>query len=196
MLAPRKTMLGAAASAASAPPAADTMLARARAGSPRGELVQLPIPGLGPTWIELPGEMVVDEIEGAVHAAMAALNLPLVPLNAFTYGSRRLALTLAWAVRSATDTQERAGTPEQWMAMDIDLLQACSLTYADVRERLSPLSQPLSAEDFEAIRLVHEKKNPILLRSFGAVMLSNYLATTVAPPASSPMTQSSTGESP
>lgn len=172
---------------------ADTLLGRARAATPRGELVTMPMLGL--VWVELAGEMIVDEIEGAVHAAMRALDLPLTALNGATYESRRAALTLAWAVRDPSARDVRAGTEEQWLAMDLEMIAACGAVYTDVRERLNPLSFPIPPEEFEAIRLAHEKKNPTRLREFGVVSLSNYLATMDAPPASSPETPLSSGES-
>lgn len=183
------------AGAKSAPgPAApsETMLGRARAATPRGELVDLPI--MGRVWIELPGEMIVDEIEGAVWKAMADLGLPLTPVNALTYGSRRIALTLAWAVRHPDRHDERAGSSSEWTDLDIDMLSACGQAYTDVRERLSPLSSGiLTQEQLDTIRFGIEKKNPMLLQSVGVVALSSWLLSTADPPASSPPMPSSTG---
>lgn len=177
-------------------PEPDTLLSRKRALTPRGEYVTMPM--FGQVWVELAGEVVVDEIESAVFSAMAELKLPPTALNAFTYESRRLALTLAWAVRppEPDKRQERAGTPQQWIDLDIDLINACGIVYADVRERLNPIgSGNVTVEQFEEIRLAHEKKNARGLRIFGLAMLSNYLATTDAPPARSPTTSSSSGQS-
>lgn len=170
------------------------MLGRARATTARGELVDMPM--LGPVWIELPGEHVVDEIEGAVFKAMSDLGMPLTPVNALTYGSRRTALTLAWAVRHPDQAkrEERAGTEAEWCAIDIDMLSAMSAVYTDTRERLSPLSSmALSQEQLDAIRQGIEKKNPMLLQSVGVVALSSYLLSTAGQPASSPPMPSSTG---
>lgn len=186
----------AAAKAAPAPAKPETILARARAASPRGEYVEMPI--LGRVWVELAGELVVDEIEGEVFAAMAALGLQPVPTNMLTYDSRRTALTLAWAVRDpdSADHAVRAGTAQQWLEVDIDLLSACGQVYGDVRERLNPVgSSSLTDEEYEQIRLAHEKKNAAMLRTFGLASLSNYLATTDAPPASSPTPPPSPGPS-
>jgi hypothetical protein len=172
----------------------ETMLSRARATTPRGELTTMPL--LGPVWIELAGEMVVDEIEGAVFAAMKALDLPPNGINALTYDNRRTALTLAWAVRDPNNHEVRAGTQEQWTSMDIDLLTACGFVYNDVRERLNPVGMPTLTRDLlDQIRYGIEKKNPMLLRSVGVVALSLYLLTGVDPPASLPTMPSSTGES-
>lgn len=173
--------------------AADTMLSRARASTPRGEHVTMPI--MGRVWVELAGEMVVDEIEGAVYAAMDALKIAPTALNGATYDNRRAALTLAWAVREPDDHSVRAGTQEQWLALDLEMIAACSAVYTDVRERLNPLSFPMLLEEYDAIRRAHEKKSPAMLRTFGVVSLSNYLATTDAPPASSPTTPPSSGPS-
>lgn len=172
---------------------ADTLLSRARAATPRGEHVTMPI--LGRVWVELAGEMVVDEIEGEVYAAMAKLNILPTALNGATYDNRRAALTLAWAVRDPDNHTVAAGTQEQWLALDLELIAACSAVYTDVRERLNPLSFPMSPEEFDAIRRAHEKKNPAMLRTFGVVSLSSYLATTDAPPANSPTMPPSNGPS-
>lgn len=170
----------------------ESMLARARGATPRGEYVEMPM--LGRVWVELPGEMVVDEIEGAVFKAMADLGLPLTPVNAMTYNSRRLALTLAWAVRHPDRHAEQAGGVDEWTAIDIDMLSAFGEIYTDVRERLSPFASGLlTQEQLDAIRQGIEKKNAMLLRSVGVVALSSWLLSTAVPPASSPPTPSSTG---
>lgn len=171
----------------------ETMLSRARAATPRGELVTMPM--LGHVWVELAGEEVVDEIEGAVYEAMNKLKIPATAINGATYESRRAALTLAWAVRDPDSREIRAGTTEQWLKMDIDMIAGCIAVYTDVRERLNPMAFPLSDDEFEQIRLAHEKKNSAMLRTFGVVSLSSYLATTDAPRASSPTTPQSSGPS-
>jgi hypothetical protein len=177
--------------AIAAPP---SLLAGARASTPRGELVELPL--LGRAWIELAGGTAVNEIEGATFAEMKRLDLPPNALNALTYDSDRTARTLAWAVRNPDKIEERFGTLDEWLAIDIDLLNACGIVYADVRERLDPIGSPtLSKDDLDAIRLGIEKKNPMLLRSLGVAKLSLYLLTTADPPASSPSPPSSSGES-
>lgn len=176
---------------------AETQLGRIRRATPRGELVVMPM--LGSVWVELAGEMVVDEIEAAVWNAMQALGLPLTDVNSLTYDSRRVALTLAWSVRhpDPSKREERFGSQEDWTALDIDLLSACGQVYTDVRYRLSPLSSSgLTQDQVDTIRVGIEKKNPMLLRSVGVVALSTWLLTTVDQPASSPTTQSSIGASP
>lgn len=173
----------------SPPSGAHSLLAQKRACTPRGEYVELPM--FGSVWIELAGEVVVDEIEGAVFAAMDKLKIPLNAMTALTYDSRRLALTLAWAVRhpDPDKREQRAGTQDEWVALDIDFLNACGIIYSDVRVRLNPIEAGvITAEQFEQVRLAHEKKNARELRTFGLAMLSNYLATMVDPPAKSPTT--------
>jgi hypothetical protein len=126
---------------------------------------------------------------------MKALDLPPTSINARTYDSRRTALTLAWAVRDASDRAVPFDTADNWCGMDIDFISACGIVYNDVRERLNPVAYPLTTEEFDEIRLQHEKKNPMMLRTYGVVMLSNYLATTDAPPANSPTPPPSPGQS-
>ncbi len=175
-------------------PSTETILGRARAATPRGELVSMP--AIGQVWVELAGEMVVDEIEAAVWKAMHDLGLPFNEINALTYDNRRVALTLAWAVRHPDPgkREERAGTQDEWCAMDLDLLSACGQTYVDTRVRLSPLaSNALTKEELDTIRLGLEKKNPALLRSVGVVALCSWLLSTAGQLASSPTTPSSTG---
>ncbi len=177
--------------AIAAPP---SLLAGVRASSPRGEHVVLPL--LGRVWIELAGGNTVSEIEGATTAEMKRLDLAPNTLNAFTYDADRTARTLAWSVRDPDKIGERFGTLDEWLAIDIDLLNACGIVYADVRERLDPIGLPtLSKDDLDTIRFAIEKKNPTLLRSLGVAKLSLYLLTTVDPPANSPSPPSSSGES-
>lgn len=180
------------ATAAPAPKA--TLLAQARAQTPRGEYVTLPL--FGRVWIELAAHETVNEIEGAVFAEMARLKLAPTAIAAWTYEAERTVRTLAWSVRNPDQREERFGLLEEWRVLDIDVINACGIVYADVRERLDPIGLPtLTIEDLDAIRLAIEKKNPMELRSFGVSKLSLYLATTGAPPASSPTPPSSTGES-
>jgi hypothetical protein len=188
------TILGSKLAQVPAAPKPATLFAKARAASPRGEFVTLPL--FGRAWIELAGEAVVNEIEGAVFAEMKRLDLPLNAFNALTYESHRTVRTLAWAVRDPDNIAERFGTLDEWLALDIDGVNACGIVYADVRERLDPIGAPtLTSEDVDGIRLAIEKKNPMALRSYGVAKLSLYLVTGAAQPASSPPPLSSSGES-
>lgn len=176
------------------PNAGRTILGRARADAPRGEHVVAPL--LGRVWIELVGEAIADNIESETLAAMASLGIPQTPMNAGAYDQRRTALTLAWAVRDPDNHDVRAGLADEWLAMDVPMLSAIGTLYGDVQERLNPLASPnLTEDEFEQIRLAHEKKNAAMLRTFGLASLSNYLATTAAPPANSPTPQPSDGPS-
>jgi hypothetical protein len=179
--------------APAAPAAEPGMLAAARARSPRGEHVELPL--IGRVWIELPGDLVVAEIEAATRAEMKRVGLDLDVVTSLSHASHQLARTFAWAVRRPDAITERADTTEEWLAADPDWLNACGLVYMDVRNRLNPTAATLTQDQLDEIRLAHEKKNWTLLLSYGAVSLSSYLLTLAAPPASSPTTPSSTGES-
>lgn len=189
----------AAAAAPKAPARSETLLARKRAGTPRGEYVEMPM--LGRVWVELAGGAILDEIESAVYATMDALKLPLSAMNMRTYDHCRSALTLAWAVRDPENHAVRVGTEDEWRGIgeggvDLDLMLACSFIYGDVRERLSPVGMgALTKDQLDGIRLAIEKKNPMSLLSAGVVALSLYLLTTDVPQPTSPTTQSSTGES-
>lgn len=190
------TILGqkTAAAIAATPPKSETLFARARAQNPRGEFVVLPL--FGRAWIELAGEMTVNEIEGAVFADMKRLDLAPTALNAFTYDNHRMAHTLAWAVREPDKREERFGTLDEWLALDIDMICACGIVYSDVRERLDPMGvSTLTKDDIDGIRYAIEKKNPILLRSYGVAKLSLWLLTGGVPPASSPTPPSTDGPS-
>lgn len=183
-----------------APAAEPGMLAAARARSPRGEYVELPL--IGRVWIELPGDLVVAELEAATRAEMRRLGLDMDgarPLDgvvtSVAHASHQLARTLAWAVRRPDAIAEHADTIDEWLAADNDWLAACERVYVDVRLRLNPTSQELTQAQLDEIRAFHEKKNWMQLRSYGAVALSSYLLTLDAPPASSPTTPSSTGGS-
>ncbi len=171
---------------------APSLLAAARATCLRGELVTLP--KFGKAWIELAGERAVTEIEGAVFAEMEALKLPPIGINARSYESCRHRHTLARCVRSEANHEIPWGSVEEWGNVDSDLLIACAIVYADVRERLDPVGMDtLTQDDFDAIRIAIEKKNPILLRSYGVVALSIYVLTTASPLSTSPIPASSTG---
>lgn len=181
--------------AAKAPPAptSDTKLAKWRSTNQRGAHVTLPL--LGRVWVELCGDAEVTRIESDVYKEMEALGLAATTLNMLTYDACRTRLTLAWAVREEDRHEERFGTAEQWGEVDVDLLSACGIMYSTVREQLDPIGLPtLTVEDFEAIRLVLEKKDPMALRTFGIVKLSLYMLSTAGQPSSSPSPTSSSGE--
>lgn len=184
----------AAAAAQKTPAKPESILARKRAQTPRGELVDLPM--FGRVWVELVGEKALDEIDGSTAAILKAEGLELIPLNGMAIERCRNALMLAWAVRNPEDHAERAGSTEEWRDLDADLITACALIYNDVRERLSPVSMnSLTKEQMDQIRRDIEKKNATGLVDAGVVALSLFLLSTGDPPASSPTTKSSTGES-
>lgn len=190
ILADRKAV----AAAQKAPAKPESILARKRAQTPRGELVDLPM--FGRVWVELVGEKALDEIDGSTAAILKAEGLELIPLNGMAIERCRNALMLAWAVRNPEDHAERAGSTEEWRDLDADLITACALIYNDVRERLSPVSMnSLTKEQMDQIRRDIEKKNATGLVDAGVVALSLFLLSTDGPPANSPTTKSSTGES-
>lgn len=171
-----------------------SLLVRRRAQVPRGEYVEMPV--LGRVWVELIGESAMAELEGATIAAMKADGLEPSAMNMQAYDQCRTALMLAWAVRHPENHAQRAGSQEEWRATDVDLVVACGYIYADVRERLSPVQMgALTQEKIDEIRLAIEKKNAMPLVRAGVVALSLYLLSTGDPPANSPTTKSSTGES-
>jgi hypothetical protein len=164
------------------------------AGSPRGEIVDLPV--LGPAWIQLASSDVLTEITGSVMARMADLKLEAIPLNGDDYAAERTKRILAWAVRDADNRLLPFGTLAEWGTIDSDLMMACGMKYNDVRVRLDPVSSAsLTENDFAVIMMAIEKKDPALLLSCGLAKLSLYLLTTASPPASSPTPPSSSGES-
>ncbi len=178
---------------AAAAPRVETLLGRARAANLRGELVTLPL--LGRAWIQLASEVQVNEIESAVTQEMERLKLAPTALNAMTFDSARTALTLARAVRDPNDHEIPFGGVDEWLDMDIDLIAACGIVYNDVRERLDPIGIAyLSDRDREGIADALEKKNPILLRSYGVAMLATFMLFGGAPPPSSPTPASGTGQ--
>jgi len=189
------TILSDAKAALARPPAQqESILARKRAQAARGELVDMPI--VGKVWVELVGEASTCQIEAAVYAAMKADGLEMSALNMRSYDHCRAALTLAWAVRNPDNHDERVGTDADWRAMDPDVIVACDYVYLDVRQRLSPVALgSLTKDQLDSIRLAIEKKNPMPLLSAGVVALSLYLLSMGEPPATSPSTKSSTGES-
>lgn len=173
-------------------PAAPSSLARWQSTNQRGMDVTLPL--LGPVWIELAGDAVVTQIEGAVFREMEAHGLQPVPINSLSYDAARTRRTLAWAIREIGDHAKPFGSLEEWSALDTDLLSSIGVFYNTAREQLDPFGMAtLTKQDADEIRLAIEKKNPNLLRSYGIAKLSLYLLSMESPPATSPTPMSSSG---
>lgn len=174
-------------------PGPGSALAKILAGSVRGEHVTLPV--VGRAWIELAGHETVNEIEGDTYNEMRRLGFELAPSTAETFAAERAMRTLAACVRDPDDRTKPLGSVEDWCKVDSDLINACYLAYADVRDRLDPIGAPsLNEETAHLIELAIKKKQASTLRAFGVATLANYLLTTGDRPAISQSPPSSSGD--
>lgn len=167
-------------------------LRRAVAGR-RGEEVTLPV--LGRVFLELPGALAWQEIEAAVFRRLRELEAPDGIAGA---AMREAELALRVLAASAKDPDDHAapfGSLEEWGDLDNDLIGAAWHAFGDVRERLDPVAEDIGADDMVAIAFAVKKKDPVLLRTFGVVKLSRWLASmadqlSTSPTPSSPNTAS------
>lgn len=169
---------------APAPEASRTRLGQAISVGPLSR-ERVEIPRLGPAWIVLAPHAAVQRIEGETFRAMAELGLELSSLTALTYEAERAVRTLAEAVRDPDDPDQPFGTLAEWRDhVDVDIIAGAWQVYGDVRMRLDPVSVALTEDERAAINAAVEKKNAMLLRSYGVAALASYLATTADPPSS------------
>ncbi len=160
----------------------------------RGEDVNLPV--LGPARVEILGAVETQEVESSVYKAMAAHEIEQNVITVDRFELERAYRTLARSVRDPEDKSKVFGTVDEWGALDNDVIVAAWQVYGDVRERLDPLSTPLTADERVMIEIAVKKKDAVLLRTFGTVKLCAWLASTdvlpsTSPPPSSPSSESS-----
>jgi hypothetical protein len=155
-----------------------TKLSRQVTAGRRGEEVAIPV--LGRAFMELPGAVTWTELEAANRARMLELFGALAIENAAQYELDFARRVLAVAARDPDDRALPFGTLEEWGALDVDVINLAWQVFGDVRERLDPLSRELSAEEGIAIQSAIKKKDALLLRTYGVVKLSIWLATTDA----------------
>lgn len=169
----RKTLAGAAQPVQTSAPAP---MRRVLAGGRRGEEVVLPV--LGRVWIELPGARAWQEMEAAVRREMRRLEVGELGIEtAAQYEAERALRVLAMSVRDADHHDVAFGSLEDWGELaDNDVIIPAWHAFEDVRERLDPVTTELSAEDAIAIGVAVKKNDPSLLRAFGVVKLSAWLA--------------------
>jgi hypothetical protein len=158
----------------------------------RGELVVLP--HLGQAWIELPGALAWEETQIAARRELAAVELELTVGTAELLEMKLARHTLARSVRDPNDHAIPFGTLEEWGELDPDVINSTWQAFGDVRERLDPLSTPLSPADISMIDHANKKKDATLLRSFGIGKLSHYMLSTADRPPTSPLPSSSNSE--
>lgn len=164
-----------------APEASQTRLGLAIAAGPLSS-EQVVLPRLGSAWIVLASHAAVQRIEGETTAALEGMGIQLSAMTALTYEAERAVRTLAEAVRDPDTRAVHFGTLAEWQGLDSDIIATAWHVYCDVRERLDPLAEPLTAAERGTIEAAIAKKNSMLLRSFGVSRLATYLATTDAPP--------------
>lgn len=177
---------------ASGPPR--TPLGLQLANGRRGEDVD--IPGIGPARIEILGARDSQAIESEVYRAMTNHGIDHTLVTADRFELERAYRTLARAVRDPADQSKAFGTADEWGEIDNDVIVAAWQAYGDVRERLDPMATPLTDNDRLSIEVAVKKKDARLLRTFGAVKLSAWLASTDGLPSISQTPNSASSESP
>lgn len=159
----------------------------------RGEDTTIPL--LGKVRIELIGEIVRKDVDAAVYRAMATRGLEPNVFTSDLFESERATRTLAVAVRDPDDRTRPFGTVEEWEALDADIVNAAWHVYGDVRERLDPMSVPLTADEHLAIEVAVKKKDQPLLKSYGVAKLAAWLASMDGLPSTLPSPSLSSSES-
>ncbi len=188
-------LAGVAAQATPAPSQSTRLGKRATLTGARGEDVVLP--ELGRVYFELPGARCWQEVEAAVAAEMHRLGRgDLTLANAASYEVETALRVLAISAREPDDHSQAIGTLEQWGGLDNDVINIAWHAFGDVRERLDPISLEPSSDDMFAIAAAVKKKDARLLRTFGCVKLSAWLATTEEPQSTSPIPSSPSMDSP
>lgn len=167
-------------------------LGRLIANGRRGENVTLPF--FGEVRIELVGATAAQEVEAAVHKRMGERGVDPSGYTSDRFELERAVQTLALAVLDPI-TKQPFGTVAEWGDLDSALVNIAWQAHGDVYERLDPLATPLTDDEKSAIEAAVKKKDAALLRTFGCVRLSLWLATTDAPPSTSPTPRSSSSES-
>lgn len=159
----------------------------------RGEDVDLG-PVLGLQRIELLGVRDSQEVESLVHKALAALGIDLNVMTADRFEIERAYRTLARAVVDPV-TKVPIGSADEWAQLDNDVIVGAWHSYGDVRDRLDPLSQPMTDAQRLRIESAVKKKDATLLRTFGTVTLAAWLASTDVLPSTSPTPSSPSSDS-
>lgn len=168
-------------------------LTKITAAGRRGELVKLP--HLGAAWVELPGAIAWEEVQIAARRELADAGLELTITTAELFEMKLARHTLAGAVRDPDERGVPFGTLDEWGALDPDVINSAWQVFGDVRERLDPMTHPLTDDELAAIDLALKKKDAPLLRSFGIARLALYMLSSAAPQTTSPSPSSSTSES-
>lgn len=151
---------------------------------------------LGRVWIELPGSREWQELEAAIRREMRRLEVGELALDtAAQYEAERALRVLAVAVRDPDRHEVAFGSLEEWGQLDNDLIIVSWHAFQDVRERLDPVATPLTPDEMIAIGVAVKKNDASLLRSFGVVKLSAWLASTGGPPSTSPTPSSPSSDS-
>lgn len=167
-----------------------TEIANAR----RGETVD--VSGLGRIRFEPVGARAYQEIERDTHKVMTERGLALDYTTSTTYELERAVRTLAIVARDPDDHARPFGSLEEWERVDPDRILLAWSSYGDVRERLDPAADGLTAAEAIEIEIAVKKKELRVLRSFGLRKLSAWLCTTGVQLSTSPPPTSSSGESP
>jgi hypothetical protein len=176
--------------------AKETALAAALSGSQHFEDVTITLaPGKTITAKMTPiGVARALDIEGEVLRAMAERSIAQDVMTQGEYELERALRVLAETVRDPVDTSQPVGTIADWGKLGLDTVGSVWSAYGDMRERIDPMSVPLTETEGADIRDAISKKNATLLRYFGARRLASYMLTTADPPASSATPTSNSGD--
>lgn len=158
-------------------------------GASSGDYVELPT--LGRAWCQLAGSRASQDVD---VAALTSLAESLGDKTAGTFLGNLLEMERAMRIlplvmRDPDDHSKPFGTHEEWESISGDLLNACWFVYSDVREKLDPVTQPMTKADRAMIVAALEKKSPMLLRSFGTAKLVDFMLSMAEQPSTS-LTQS------
>lgn len=197
---PPTSKLGSALRGGQAPPtdaaAPKTKLRDRLANGRRGENVT--IPTLGAVFMEMPGARVWQEQDSAVKREMRRLELgdEVTVMTEANYSSLLAMHILSVAARDPDDHAQAFGSLEDWGDVDNDILNIAWHAFGDVRERIDPISLPLSDDDMFAISAAVKKKDGPLLRTFESFKLVGFLTSmadrlSTSPTPSSPSSDSS-----
>lgn len=193
------TKLAAAVAASNAKPPVATRLAIALAGERPWKPIVVPMLGVDAA-LRLVGTLRHIELEGNTSSAMGARNLEQSVLTLTAWELERSVRLIADAVVEL-DHDKRADAPlfgsvDEWGQLPPAVIVELRRMYDDFAEQHDPSLDPLDPDERLEIDDAVKKKDPILLRHFGARKLAAWLTTTDVRPADSSNTKSLPGDSP
>jgi hypothetical protein len=170
-----------------------SVLSQRLEGIQRGDDVELPL--LGPVYLQLLGHTDSNRVEAGTFKAMEEEGLPAINMHAFSYDVQRSARWMALAARDPRDHSIRLGPLEEWVAIDDDVLFACGQIYKDLKARLDPFgAREIDESACAELAAAFEKKDRILMLSYGIGTLTSWLLSGALQLTPSPTPSSQSGE--